>query len=41
VPSAIVPSEKNFLVNPAHPDIRKLHVVRKEAFELDARLVER
>lgn len=38
VPSAIVPSEKNFLLNPAHPDIRKLRVVRKERFVLDPRL---
>jgi RES domain-containing protein len=38
VPSALVPSESNFLINPAHPDCRKLRVVRKGAFRLDDRL---
>ena len=41
VPSAIVPSESNFLINPVHPDIRRLHVVRKSPFRFDPRLVER
>jgi len=41
VPSAIVPSEKNFLVNPAHPDARRLRVVKRTPFRLDPRLVER
>ena len=38
VPSALIPSESNFLINPAHPDCRKLRVVRKTAFHFDDRL---
>ena len=41
VPSALVPSESNFLINPAHPDARKLRVVRKAPFQFDPRLVDR
>jgi RES domain-containing protein len=39
VPSALVPSESNFLINPAHPDSGKLRVVRKAPFQFDPRLV--
>jgi RES domain-containing protein len=38
VPSAIIPSEHNYLLNPAHPDMRALRVVRKADFQLDPRL---
>jgi RES domain-containing protein len=41
LPSAVVPSESNFIINPAHPDARKLRVVQKAPFRLDARLTER
>jgi RES domain-containing protein len=41
VPSALVPSEGNFLINPAHPDVSRLRIVRKTAFRLDSRLVKR
>jgi RES domain-containing protein len=41
VPSALVPSESNFLINPAHPDGRKLRVVRKAPFRFDLRLVDK
>lgn len=41
VPSALVPSESNFLVNPVHPDLRKLRVIRKEPFRFDPRLAPR
>lgn len=41
VPSALVPSESNFLINPSHPDARKLRVVRKAPFQFDPRLVDR
>lgn len=41
VPSAIVPTESNFIINPRHPDIRKLRVVRKFDFRFDSRLVPR
>lgn len=41
VPSAIIPTESNFLVNPRHPDIAKLNVVRKFHFQFDTRLTSR
>ena len=41
VPSVLVPSESNFLINPVHPDIRKLRVLRKAPFRFDSRLVAR
>jgi RES domain-containing protein len=39
VPSTLVPSEYNFLLNPAHPDFRKLHMGKAIPFAFDARLV--
>lgn len=41
VPSALVPSENNFLINPIHEDARKLRVIRKAPFQFDPRLVDR
>jgi RES domain-containing protein len=38
VPSAVVLRERNVLLNPAHPDFRKIRVGRPEPFSLDARL---
>lgn len=38
VPSALVPTERNFLLNPAHPDFRKIRSGTPERFALDARL---
>ncbi len=38
VPSAVVPQERNYLINPAHPDFRRITVGRPEAFPLDARM---
>jgi RES domain-containing protein len=38
VPSVVVPSESNFVINPMHPDVRKLRVIRKTAFRFDSRL---
>ena len=40
VPSAVIPEESNYLVNPVHRDSAKLKVVGKRPFELDARLLE-
>jgi RES domain-containing protein len=37
VPSAIVPGESNFLVNPRHPQARQLKVRQVELFEFDSR----
>jgi len=39
VPSVVIPSESNFLLNPKHADIEKLRVVRKSDFRFDPRLV--
>jgi RES domain-containing protein len=39
VPSAIVPTEKNYLINPAHPDFRKLKIGSPTKFEFDPRLI--
>jgi RES domain-containing protein len=41
VPSAIIPTESNFLIDPRHPDITKLRVTRKFDFRFDSRLSSR
>lgn len=38
VPSAIVPSELNYLINPLHPDAARVKVVRRRSFAFDPRL---
>lgn len=38
VPSAVVPREANYLVNPVHPDAARLRVGAPEPLEWDARL---
>jgi RES domain-containing protein len=38
VPSVIVPSETNILINPAHPDAARIIVVARTPFTLDPRL---
>ncbi len=38
-PSAIVPQENNFLLNPLHPDFKKVKVIAAELLELDKRLI--
>lgn len=38
VPSAIVPQENNFLLNPLHPDFKKVKIISSELLELDKRL---
>jgi RES domain-containing protein len=39
VPSAIVPAEYNYLLNPLHPDMKKVKIIKKEPFDFDSRLV--
>lgn len=39
VPSAIIPQEINFLLNPAHPNFSKIKIGPAEAFAFDKRLV--
>lgn len=38
VPSALVPQETNVLINPRHPDCRRMRVRTVEPFQVDARL---
>jgi RES domain-containing protein len=40
VPSAVVPEELNYLINPAHPDSGSIRVVRSRAFSFDERLLQ-
>ena len=39
VPSAVVPDERNYLINPRHPAITAARVVRSLPFEFDPRLL--
>ena len=41
VPSAVIPKEFNFVLNPAHADFRKVRVGGPERFVLDGRLTGR
>ena len=41
VPSLLIPAEPNFLLNPAHPDFRKLKIGKPTAFSFDPRLLGR
>ena len=38
IPSAVVPSEKIFMVNPHHPDFEEIKLHQKEEFKPDNRL---
>ena len=38
VPSAIVPSEKNYVLNPRHPDFRTIRIGKALAFVFDPRM---
>ena len=39
VPSALVPKESNFVLNPRHPDFSAIHVGEPELLSLDPRLL--
>lgn len=39
VPSAILPEESNFVLNPEHPDAHRLRLVRQRPFTFDPRLI--
>ena len=41
VPSAVVPQEWNYLLNPSHPHFRKITIGRPESFSLDLRMWKR
>ncbi len=38
VPSVVVPTEPNFILNPLHPDFREIEIGRPEVLAVDARL---
>ena len=38
VPSAVVPGEFNYLLNPAHPDFSRVKIAKPEPFSFDPRL---
>jgi len=38
VPSVVIPSERNYLLNPAHPQFRKVRVGKPERFGFDSRM---
>lgn len=38
VPSAVIPDEMNYVLNPAHPDFGRLEIGEPEAYVLDRRL---
>ena len=38
IPSAVIPFESNFLLNPNHPDFRRFRIGKPELFEFDPRL---
>lgn len=39
VPSAIIPAETNYLLNPRHPDFRRIRIGKPQKFETDLRLI--
>ncbi|HEX6987122.1 MAG TPA: RES domain-containing protein [Planctomycetaceae bacterium] len=41
VPSAVIPQEANFLLNPRHPDFSAIEIGTPERFDFDARLLNR
>ena len=41
VPSAISPADRNFLLNPAHPDFKRIRIARPIDYEVDVRLLGR
>jgi RES domain-containing protein len=39
VPSAVIPAETNYLLNPLHPDFRRIKISKPRRFETDLRLI--
>ena len=39
LPSVIIPGESNYLLNPAHPDFKKIVIGKPEPFSFDPRLL--
>ena len=38
VPSAIIPEEYNILINPLHPDSKKIKIIKASPFQFDSRI---
>jgi RES domain-containing protein len=38
VPSAVIPKERNYILNPAHPDFARIVFASPEPFDFDDRL---
>ena len=38
VPSAVIPAEVNYLLNPSHPDFARIRIDSPEPFVFDRRL---
>jgi RES domain-containing protein len=41
VPSAVVPAETNYLLNPAHPEFRRIRIGKPDPFTTDLRLLKK
>ena len=39
VPSAVIKVERNFLLNPRHPEVQRVRILSDEAFSFDTRLL--
>ncbi|MGH7824440.1 MAG: RES family NAD+ phosphorylase [Candidatus Binatia bacterium] len=38
VPSAVIPEERNYLINPAHRDFKRIHIRKPVRFHFDPRM---
>jgi RES domain-containing protein len=38
IPSVVIPHERNFILNPAHPDFSTMSMIRPEPFSFDPRM---
>jgi RES domain-containing protein len=41
VPSAVVPGDYNYLINPRHPDFSRIEIIKREPYEFDERFFKR
>ena len=41
VPSAVIPPESNYLLNPLHPDFKRIEIGKPEAFVTGVRLLKK
>jgi len=38
VPSTVIPQERNYILNPAHPDFKRIRIGKPQPFSLDPRM---